>query len=88
MAKTKAKMETKPPAPAPKPAVKPEPEQKADMRIITVLAKENPKRPGTACYNRFNLYKNGMKVSDYLAAGGQRGDIPWDAKRKFIALKG
>lgn len=55
-------------------------------RKITLLSKENPKREGTASFDRFKLYKNGMTVGDYLDAGGTMGDIGWDQKQEYIKL--
>ena len=57
-----------------------------DDRAITLLATENPKRPGSASFDRFALYQTGMTIAEYLKAGGQRSDIRWDSDRGFIAL--
>lgn len=55
--------------------------------VITILHKgENPKR-GTAA-DRYDLYRNGMTVAAYIAAGGQRRDVVWDAKQGWISVKG
>jgi hypothetical protein len=59
---------------------------KADMRIITVLVSENPKKVGSKSYDRFNLYKTGMTVAEYVAAGGFLGDIRWDVRHGFISV--
>lgn len=56
-----------------------------DTAKIKILAAENPKR-GTAA-ERFALYKNGMTIGDYVAAGGKRADINWDVKMGFIEVK-
>ena len=53
---------------------------------ITLLVAENPKRPGSASYERFALYQDGMSVAEYLEAGGRRSDIRWDTARAFIAI--
>jgi len=51
--------------------------------IITVVHKgDNPKR-GTAA-DRYALYRNGMTVAAYIAAGGQRRDVVWDQKMGWI----
>lgn len=55
----------------------------SDARKITFVA-ENPKRPGTASFDRFAKYKKGMTVAQALAAGITRADIDWDSKRDFI----
>ncbi len=56
-------------------------------QTITVLVKENPRRPGTKAFERFKLYKTGMKVSEYLKKGGIRGSIRTDLKRGNIEVK-
>jgi hypothetical protein len=58
----------------------------ARARKITLLAKENPKREGTASFDRFKLYKTGMTIQQYLDAGGTMGDIAWDQKNEYIKL--
>lgn len=57
----------------------------SDGMKITVLAKENPKRAKAA--ERFALYKNGMTIGDYVAAGGTMADVRWDVKQNFISVK-
>lgn len=52
---------------------------------IRVLVKGNPKF-GTAAV-RFELYKTGMTVGEYVAAGGQVRDVCWDAKQGWISLQ-
>lgn len=56
-----------------------------DSMKITVLSKENPKRAKAA--ERFALYKNGMTIGDYVAAGGTLADVRWDVKQSFISVK-
>lgn len=55
---------------------------------IKVLVKENPKRPSSTSHARFELYRNGMTVDQFLAAGGVTGDLAWDSqeKHKFIEV--
>jgi hypothetical protein len=48
-----------------------------DDWVITVNVQENPKRADAA--RRFGLYRTGMTVGEYLAAGGLRTDINWDS---------
>ena len=57
-----------------------------DDRKIVVLAEKNPKRPGTASYKRFALYKKAATVGEYLELGGNRTDLKWDQQRKHIKL--
>ena len=59
----------------------------ADDQVITVLAEKNPKRNGSKCYDRFNLYKNGITVKQYVEAGGKRDDIRWDSERGYIQVQ-
>jgi hypothetical protein len=55
--------------------------------VITVKHKgDNPKR-GTAA-DRYDLYRTGMTVSAYIAAGGQRRDVVWDQHQGWITVKG
>ena len=53
---------------------------------ITVLVKENPRRPSADSWRRFNLYKTGMTVAQALEAGLRLVDLRWDARAKFIAI--
>lgn len=55
--------------------------------VITIVHKgENPKR-GTAA-DRYDLYRSGMTVKAYIAAGGQRRDVVWDFRKGWITVKG
>jgi hypothetical protein len=54
--------------------------------IITLLAENNPKRQNTLAYDRFDLYKSGMTVAEYLEQGGRSGDINHDVEMGFISL--
>jgi len=56
--------------------------------VIHLLVKENPKRSGTKSFDRFALYKDGMTIQEYCDAGGDRGDIRWDAAHEFISIEG
>ena len=53
---------------------------------ITILVAVNPKRKGTLKFQRFDLYKNGMTVGDYIAAGGRSGDINYDVANGYISI--
>lgn len=55
---------------------------------ITVLAAENPKRKGTAAFDRFKIYKDGMSVADFLKKGGKSIDLGYDTKAGHISLNG
>ena len=58
-----------------------------DTRVITVLSEKNPKKAASKSYKRFELYRNGMTVAEFIKAGGHAGDIDWDSKRKFITVQ-
>ncbi len=55
---------------------------------IMLLAKKNPKRPGSKSHKRFDLYRDGMSVQEFLRAGGTREDLRWDRERGYISIKG
>ena len=54
---------------------------------IQLCVPKNPKREGSGGWRRFNLYKNGMKIRDFLSAGGKTIDLDWDRERGFIAVE-
>lgn len=55
--------------------------------VITIVHKgDNPKRAAAA--DRYDLYRNGMTVAAYIAAGGQRRDVVWDQKQGWIKVAG
>ena len=76
-----------------KPPVR-EPKFKTDMKITLLSDKDgkvygkdhNPKRAGSKAGERFALYINGMTVDQALAAGITRGDLDFDAQKKFISI--
>ncbi len=88
-----------PPAPAAKPEAKPAAVPKAATRRevipgdakITVLAKENPRRPGTLAHKTFAIYKTGMTVAEWrervAGAGADVGYLHADVRAGFIAAK-
>lgn len=71
-----------------------------DDVILDVNAFTNPKRKNSASYKRFELYKAGMTVGEYLDAcvahDGENAkpryrylaDIRWDVERGFIGFAG
>lgn len=81
--KTKPPVVTRAPrAPgAPRPKV-----AKNDPRIVYDVI-PNPKRMGSKSYDRYNFYKEGMTVTEFLNAGGTIGDIQHDVSKGFIKLK-
>lgn len=63
--------------------------KEADTRKITIAAdykKSNPKREGTASYDRFELYRTSKTVADFISAGGTTGDIRNDEAKGYITL--
>lgn len=59
---------------------------KDDPRTIHNI-KEGAKRPGSASYDRYMLYKEGMTVSEFIKAGGTAGDVKHDVSKGFITLQ-
>ncbi len=56
-------------------------------KVITVVAKSNPKRAGSKAHARFALYKKGMTVGAAIKAGVWADDLRYDQKKGFITLK-
>jgi hypothetical protein len=57
-------------------------------QVITLLVSSNPKKPGSASRERFQLYfdKKPRTVELALIAGLTTDDIRWDAGHGFIRL--
>lgn len=53
---------------------------------ITVLAKENPKRAGSAAYKIFELLKKSKTVGDFYAKGGASHNLKWNEDREYIKV--
>lgn len=51
---------------------------------ITLVAETNPKRGKSAA--RFAIYRTGMTVAEFLAEGGLRADLAWDAEHGYISV--
>ena len=58
-----------------------DPNMKIKLKVHT-----NPCRPGTGHAQRFGLYRDGMRVREYVQLGGHRGDVRYDLKKKFIRI--
>jgi len=79
-------------AKAPRAPGKPRAPRFAEDQTIKVLVKDNPKKAGAAI--RFALYRNGMKVSEYVKAAMKAGasesyanaDLRWDSSHGWIAI--
>lgn len=56
-----------------------------DPRVIVSVA-PNPKTPGSAAHQRYQLYGVGMRVDEALTAGLRRLDIEHDTRRGFIEV--
>jgi len=59
-----------------------------DKTLVITLTQEghNPKRKPSKSFDRFDLYKTGMTVAEYIAAGGVAGDIMHDVNKGHITL--
>ena len=58
----------------------------AEARIVW-LVDANPKTPGSKSFERFAKYFGTKTVGEYLAAGGLRADITWEAAREFLRVE-
>lgn len=54
---------------------------------ITPLVSENPKRKGSHAWHRFNLYRLGMTIAEYVTLGGRPGDINYDVMHGLISVQ-
>lgn len=61
--------------------VKFKPEQK-----IKMLVDKNPKREGTKAHDKWEIYRNGMTVSEYLEKGGKSHTLSWDVNHDLISV--
>lgn len=64
-------------------------EKKVDeslSKTIHLLVASNPKKVGSASYERFAAYQEGMTVQAALKAGVKREDIAWDTRHQFISI--
>jgi len=75
------------PAAAATPKVERAPRTDYEGKRIHILVDGNPKREGTASYERFALYKKNMLVTEAIAAGVRRADLDWDQKHGYIEIK-
>jgi len=57
---------------------------------ISLLIDHNPKRLGSAAFDYFRLYADGMQIDDYIRAVGDRGTalrhIRYDLSHKYISI--
>lgn len=57
-----------------------------DPRVIDSV-KPNPKKPSSASWARYELYRVGMTVDEFVAAGGTTADVKWDLDKGFITIR-
>lgn len=57
-----------------------------DKRKITLITKDNPKREGSAAFDRFELYKKHKTVAAFYEAGGSSADLRYDEKAGHIKV--
>lgn len=60
---------------------------KIDPRVITFMLDHNPKLPGTRAHTLWDLYEVGMTADEFVAKGGTRSALRYDANRGFIKLE-
>ncbi len=60
-----------------------------DASKITLLAKDNPKKEGSKCRERFQHYFSDSvnTIGDFIAAGGTYADVAYDVGRRFISVE-
>lgn len=88
-AAAKSKTKVKEEAPAEVEAPKKKSEKVSPINAsgkIKLLVKDNPKRPGSASFDFFEIYKKVKTVDEFLAAGGRKADLKYDADHGFISL--
>ena len=61
-------------------------ESVADSAKLTLVRTDNPKRPNTASYRRYECYAGCSTVGEAKAKGVTAGDIRWDSARGFITV--
>ena len=59
-----------------------------DKTLIITLVHEgrNPKRKPSKSFDRFELYKTGMTIAEYIAAGGVASDVLHDMRKGHITV--
>ena len=62
-------------------------QKKRDPRVITAINGHNPKKEGTRAHRLFELYRVGMTVDEFIAAGGRRSAIRHDTAHGFITVE-
>lgn len=71
----------------PRPSTTPrQPAPSVDASMVVLSVVPNPKKQGTASYDRFAKYRVGMTLGECYAAGISKGDIKWDTERSFVVF--
>lgn len=83
---SKADGKTAAKATAKAPAVKGRAGSFPDNMKIKILVKDNPKRPNTAAFDKFEAYRTNKTVGEWRAAGGDLECLRYDIKKEFIAV--
>ena len=53
-----------------------------------VICQNNPKRPGTASYLRYEMmYKSASTKTEFHMLGGTSADLLWDRKKGYITVR-
>ena len=50
------------------------------------ICQSNPKRPGTASYLRYEMYKSANTKNEFHLLGGTSADLLWDRKKGYITV--
>ena len=50
------------------------------------ICQNNPKRPGTASYLRYEMYKSANTKNEFHLLGGTSADLLWDRKKGYITV--
>ena len=54
--------------------------------VSFVICQNNPKRPGTASYLRYEMYKSASTKTEFHMLGGTSADLLWDRKKGYITV--
>ncbi|MBV8553192.1 MAG: hypothetical protein JOY54_17990 [Acidobacteriaceae bacterium] len=66
---------------------------RGDIDSVIELVEPNPKQHGSKCYERYENYRNGMTVRQYINAFAEYPrpsdawiDLTWDEARQYIRI--
>ena len=57
-----------------------------DAEILIEVQQENPKKPGSLSFERYEAYKAARTLEEMLSLGGVRGDFKHDVNKGFITV--